>query len=102
MAIIVIMISVMYVFFICDNSIIDSMNEDTGMGSPMNVFVGPDCCDIIVLYRLSLSIPQDTSSIVGIIIRMLSYSMNIISDGATPNDMASASESIVSPNIGLV
>ena len=101
-AMIVIIIRTMYGLFIPDNSMMDSINDETGMGTPINVFVGPVWCVMIVLYLLNLRIPQDIRSIVGIIISMLLYSIMIMSDGATPKDITSARESIVSPNISSV
>ena len=78
------------------------MNDVTGIGRPINVFVGPTCSVIIVLYLLNLSIPHDNTSIDATIISGWLYNSNIITAGATPNDITSASESIVSPKTSFV
>lgn len=101
-AMIVIIISTIQELFIPDKSMMDSINDETGMGTPINVFVGPVWQVMIVLYLLNLRIPHEIRSIVGIIISMLLYKIIIMSDGATPKDITSAKESIVSPNISSV
>lgn len=89
--------AIIVVFCICESNINESMNEDTGIGNPMNVVVGPDCSVIIVLYLLSLSIPQLNNSMDAIIISGVGYSSRSISAGAIPKEITSARESIVSP-----
>ena len=78
------------------------MNEDTGIGSPMNVVVGPSCSVMMVLYLLSLSIPQHKRRIDAIIMMGCWYNSNMIIAGAIPNEITSANESMVSPNMSLV
>ena len=101
-AIIDIMIVIMKGFVICANSSTASVNEDTGIGNPINVFVGPSWYVIIVLYLLNLSIPQHIVSIAGIYMIGVLYEKIKTNAGDTPNDTISAKESIVSPNTSSV
>lgn len=86
----------------CENNMSDSVNDVTGIGIPMNVFVGPTCSVMIVLYLHNLRIPQDNINIDAIIVSGCLYVSKSITAGATPNEITSASESIVSPNTSFV
>lgn len=101
-AIITISMNITVIFLICENSSTDNINDDTGIGSPMNVFVGPTCSVIMVLYLLSLRIPQHNRRTDATIIIGDWKSSYIITAGEIPKDMASARESIVSPKTELV
>lgn len=101
-AIITIIINISAVCLICENNSKDNINDDTGIGNPTNVFVGPTCSVIMVLYLLNLRIPQHNRRTDAIIIISDGNSSYIITAGEIPKDMASASESIVSPKTSLV
>lgn len=98
----VIISSTVIISLICANRSIDNVNDVTGIGSPRKTFVGPSCSVIIVLYLLNLRIPQDNINMDIISTACWSYNSYNTIAGDSPNDIASASESIVSPNTAFV